>query len=51
MNVSVEMGLLVAAVLIFCSILISKTGYRFGVPTLLMFIPRPIWHSRLPMVK
>ena len=31
MNVSVEMGLLVAAVLIFCSILISKTGYRFGV--------------------
>ncbi len=38
MNVSVEMGLLVAAVLIFCSILISKTGYRFGVPTLLMFL-------------
>lgn len=32
------MGLLVGAVLIFCSILISKTGYRFGIPTLLMFL-------------
>lgn len=30
--------LLVGAVLIFCSILISKTGYRFGIPTLLLFL-------------
>ncbi len=30
--------LLVGSVLIFCSILISKTGYRFGIPTLLLFL-------------
>lgn len=30
--------LLVGAVLIFCSIVISKTGYRFGIPTLLLFL-------------
>lgn len=30
--------LLIGAVLIFCSILISKTGYRFGIPTLLLFL-------------
>ncbi len=38
MNFPIEMGVLVGAVLIFCSILISKAGYRFGVPTLLMFL-------------
>ncbi len=38
MDFPVEVGVLVAAVLIFCSILISKAGYRFGVPTLLMFL-------------
>ena len=30
--------LLLGSVLIFCSILISKTGYRFGIPTLLLFL-------------
>lgn len=30
--------LLIGAVLIFCSIVISKTGYRFGIPTLLVFL-------------
>ena len=30
--------LLIGATLIFCSILISKTGYRFGIPTLLLFL-------------
>lgn len=30
--------LLVGAILIFCSILISKTGYRLGIPTLLLFL-------------
>ena len=30
--------LLIGAVLIFCSILIGKTGYRFGIPTLLLFL-------------
>lgn len=37
-SISIEVWLLVAAVLVFCSILISKTGYRFGIPTLLMFL-------------
>ncbi len=36
--ISVEVLLLVAALLLFASILISKTGYRFGIPTLLMFL-------------
>ena len=30
--------LLLGSVLIFTSILISKTGYRFGIPTLLLFL-------------
>ena len=30
--------LLIGAILVFCSILISKTGYRFGIPTLLLFL-------------
>lgn len=30
--------LLVGSILIFCSIVISKTGYRFGIPTLLLFL-------------
>ena len=38
MNISLEMALLVGSLLIFGSILISKTGYRFGIPTLLMFL-------------
>ena len=38
MNVSIEIGWLVSAFLFFCSILMSKTGYRFGIPTLLMFL-------------
>ena len=38
MHISLETGLLVASLLIFGSILISKTGYRFGIPTLLMFL-------------
>ena len=33
-----ENVLLIGAILIFCSILISKTGYRFGIPTLLLFL-------------
>ena len=36
--ISLEIGLLVGSLLIFGSILISKTGYRFGIPTLLMFL-------------
>lgn len=38
MNISLEIGLLVGSLLIFGSILISKSGYRFGIPTLLMFL-------------
>ena len=30
--------LLIGSILIFCSIIISKTGYRFGIPTLLLFL-------------
>lgn len=38
MDFSPEGVLLVGSVLTFCSILISKTGYRFGIPTLLLFL-------------
>lgn len=38
MNISIEIGLLAMALLMFCSILISRMGYRFGIPTLLMFL-------------
>ena len=38
MNFSPEGILLVGSILTFCSILISKTGYRFGIPTLLLFL-------------
>ena len=38
MEFSAENILLIGAILIFCAILISKTGYRFGVPTLLLFL-------------
>lgn len=33
-----ENVLLIGSVLIFCSILISKAGYRFGLPSLLLFL-------------
>ena len=33
-----ESILLIGAILIFCAIMISKTGYRFGIPTLLLFL-------------
>lgn len=36
--ITAENILLVGSVLIFVSILISKTGYRFGIPTLLLFL-------------
>ena len=29
---------MIGAILIFCAIMISKTGYRFGIPTLLLFL-------------
>lgn len=38
MNFSPEGVLFVGSALTFCSILISKTGYRFGIPTLLLFL-------------
>ena len=38
MNFTAENILLIGAILIFSSILISKTGYRFGIPTLLLFL-------------
>ena len=33
---NLEFGLLVGAILIYLSILISKTGFKFGIPTLLV---------------
>lgn len=36
--ITAENILLVGSILIFTSILISKTGYRFGIPTLLLFL-------------
>ncbi len=38
MEFSLETGLLIGAILIYVSIVISKTGFRFGIPTLLMFL-------------
>lgn len=38
MEFNAENILLVGSVLVFCSILISKTGYRFGIPSLLLFL-------------
>lgn len=38
MTFSAENILLLGAVLLFISIVVSKTGYRFGVPTLLLFL-------------
>lgn len=38
MFLTAENILLVGSILIFSSILISKTGYRFGIPTLLLFL-------------
>lgn len=38
MSFSAEVLLLIGAVLLFVSIVVSKTGYRFGVPTLLLFL-------------
>ena len=38
MEFNAENILLLGAILVFCSILISKTGYRFGIPSLLVFL-------------
>lgn len=38
MEFNAENILLLGAVLVFCSILVSKTGYRFGIPSLLIFL-------------
>ena len=38
MEFNAENILLLGAILVFCSILISKTGYRFGIPSLLLFL-------------
>ena len=38
MQISIELFILIASILLFFSILVGKTGYRFGVPTLLLFL-------------
>ena len=38
MQISIELFILIASILLFFSILVGKTGCRFGVPTLLLFL-------------
>ncbi len=38
MNISIELSLLIGTLLLVFSIVLSKAGYRFGVPTLLVFL-------------
>src|SRR5688500_5285938 len=38
MKITIELILLVVSILFFVSILAGKAGYRFGVPTLLLFL-------------
>ena len=38
MGLTIELFLLIASVLLFFSLIVGKTGYRFGVPTLLLFL-------------
>lgn len=38
MDISIEIFLLVGSILLFISLLVGKTGSRFGVPTLLLFL-------------
>lgn len=38
MEFNAENILLIGAILVFCSVLISKTGHRFGIPSLLLFL-------------
>ncbi|HRZ96595.1 MAG TPA: potassium/proton antiporter [Paludibacter sp.] len=38
MNISIELYILIASLLLFFSLIVGKTGYRFGVPVLLLFI-------------
>jgi cell volume regulation protein A len=38
MNLTIENILLVGSILLFISIVVGKTSYRFGVPTLLLFL-------------
>lgn len=38
MNLTIENILLVGSILLFISIMVGKTSYRFGVPTLLLFL-------------
>jgi len=38
MTIPFEVFLLGASVLLFISIIVGKTGYRFGIPALLLFL-------------
>ncbi|MBP1677601.1 MAG: sodium/hydrogen exchanger [Bacteroidetes bacterium] len=38
MTVSIELFLLIASLLLFFSLIVGKTGYKFGVPVLLLFL-------------
>ncbi|MCE5331410.1 MAG: potassium/proton antiporter [Bacteroidales bacterium] len=38
MNLTIELFILIASILLFFSLIVGKTGYRFGVPVLLLFL-------------
>lgn len=38
MSLSIDIFLLITSILLFFSLIVGKTGYRFGVPTLLLFL-------------
>lgn len=38
MTISIETFILIASILLFFSLIVGKTGYRFGVPVLLLFL-------------
>ena len=38
MNITIELFLLIASILLFFSLIVGKSGYRFGVPVLLLFL-------------
>ena len=38
MDLSIDSFLLIISVLIFISLIVGKAGYKFGVPTLLLFL-------------
>lgn len=45
MNVTIDNVLLIGPILLLISILAGKTSYKFGVPTLLLFLALECWQG------